>query len=307
VKTNPLHLRSWFLPALLCVLCVSASFPVPCSAQIKPVERARQEIEKLIAQSGAEVGIAFRTLDGKMSLSVHPDLSMHAASTMKVPVMIELFAQARAGKLRLDDELPVKNEFKSIVDGSPYQLDVSDDSDADVYKMVGKTMTLRALCEKMITVSSNLATNLLIEKLGVENIQKRVHALHADGMKVLRGVEDGMAFQKGLNNTTTAQALLTLLEAIAKKKAGHPRDGDEMISILRRQQFNDGIPAGLPAGTPVAHKTGEITRINHDAAIVYAPRPFVLVVLVRGIEEKKKSDALMAAIAREVSRAAQAK
>jgi beta-lactamase class A len=297
------HGRALLSSVVLSVFVLGS--PVWSSPQKDSGETARQEIEKLVAQSGAEVGVAFRTLDGKMSFFLQPELPMHAASTMKVPVMIELFAQARAGKLRLDDELPVRNEFKSIVDGSPYQLDVNDDSDADVYKMVGKTMTLRALCEKMITVSSNLATNLLIEKLGVENIKKRVHRLHADGMKVLRGVEDGKAFQKGLNNTTTAQALLILLEAIAKKRAGHPRDCDEMIAILKRQQFNGAIPAGLPAGIPVAHKTGEITKINHDAAIVYAPRPFVLVVMVRGMEDKKKSDALIAAIAKTLNSASQ--
>jgi beta-lactamase class A len=275
---------------------VNLAFALP--AQGNRIDRARQRIEQLVADSGSEVGVAFRTLDGKMQLFIQPELSMHAASTMKVPVMIELFAQARAGKLRLDDPLPVHNEFKSIVDASPYRLDAKDDSDAEVYTFVGKTLTLRQLCEKMITVSSNLATNLLLEKLGVENIQKRVHALNGDGMKVLRGVEDGKAFQRGLNNTTTARGLLVLLEAIAKKKAGDARDCDAMMEVLKRQHFNDGIPAGLPAGTPVAHKTGEITKINHDAAIVFAKRPFVLVVLVRGLENKKESDALIAAIAR---------
>jgi beta-lactamase class A len=301
-------MRALALPfsALLCVSALSLA-GAPAPPQRLPDSQTRVEIERLIAESGAEVGIAFRTLDGSMQYMVQAELSMHAASTMKVPVMIELFAQARAGKLGLEDELLVKNEFKSIVDGSPYQLDVGDDSDAEVYKMVGKTMPLRALCEQMITVSSNLAANLLIEKLGVGNIQKRVRDLNAGGMKVLRGVEDGKAFEKGLNNATTAQALLILLEAIASNKAGDPRDCATMVEILKRQKFNDGIPAGLPAGTAVAHKTGDITRINHDAAIVYAPRPFVLVVLVRGMEDKKKSAALIARIARQLYEASQAK
>jgi beta-lactamase class A len=199
----------------------------------------------------------------------------------------------------------VNNEFHSIVDGSPYQLDAADDSDPEVYRSIGQRMTLRRLCEAMITVSSNLATNVLIEKVGVENVQRRVHALKADGMKVLRGVEDGKAFQKGLNNATSARALLILLEALAQNRAGHPRDCDAMLEILKRQKFNDAIPAGLPAGTPVAHKTGEITRINHDAAIVFAPRPFVLVVLARGIEEKKRSAALIAEISRALFEASQ--
>ena len=214
--------------------------------------------------------------------------------------MIELFRQAEAGLLRLDDPLPIRNAFRSIVDGSTYQLSVGDDSDAEVYKNVGKTMTLRALCEAMITVSSNFATNLLIERLGVENIKVTVTRLGAGGMHVRRGVEDQKAFDQGLNNSTTAGALGVLMLKIAKAEAVSAAADAEMAAILKRQKFTDGIPAGLPPGTIVAHKTGTITRIHHDAAIVYGPHPYVLVILVRGIRDQKVSAGLMAAISREV-------
>jgi len=150
----------------------------------------------------------------------------------------------------------------------------------------------------MITVSSNFAANLLIEKLGVENIRRTVTALGADGMHVLRGVEDQKAFDKGMNNTTDARGLLVLLDRIAHGKAVDPSADAAMIDILKRQKFNDAIPAGVPAGTAVAHKTGNITRINHDAAIVFSARPYVLVLLVRGMEDQKKSAALMAELSR---------
>jgi len=257
-------------------------------------------IRPIIASSGAEVAVAFRMLDGTSELLIDPDKSFHAASTMKVPVMIELFRQAEAGTLKLDDGLPIVNEFKSIVDGSPYKLSDGDDSDLEVYARVGKTMTLRELDELMITVSSNFATNLLIEKLGVENIRKTVTGLGAGGMKVLRGVEDQKAFDKGLSNATTARGLLVLLEKIAHGKAVSASADAEMIAVLKRQKFNEAIPAGVPAGTPVAHKTGNITRIHHDAAVVYGPRPYVLVVLVRGIEDQKQSAALMASISKAI-------
>jgi len=247
-----------------------------------------------------EVAVVLMPLDGRDGITIQPDQAFHAASTMKVPVMIELFRQAEAGQLRLDELLPIKNEFHSIVDGSVYQLSVGDDSDAEVYAAVGKAMTLRDLCEAMITVSSNFAANLLIERLGVENIRKTVTRLGGDGVNVLRGVEDQKAFDKGLNNTTTARGLAVLLQRIANGQAVGPKADAEMIAILKRQKFNDGIPAGLPAGTPVAHKTGTITKIHHDAAIVYGPRPYVLVILVRGLQEQKDSAAIMAAISREV-------
>lgn len=289
-----------------CLLFVSD----PCVAEpVAPPDSrlaaAISSIETTIAKSGADVAVAYRSLDGRSSWYLEPDEPFHAASTMKVPVLIELYHQAHQGSLRLDDTLVIRNEFHSLVDGSPYVLDPSDDSEADLYRALGSTRTLAQLSELMITVSSNLATNLLIERLGVENIQQRVHALTADGMKVLRGVEDSKAFQAGLNNTTTARALARLMEAIAHGEAVDSASSRAMSGILERQTFNDGIPAGLPAGTRVAHKTGEITRIQHDAAIVYAPRPFVLVILTRGIEDSKQSSALIATITRQLYPATQ--
>jgi beta-lactamase class A len=256
-------------------------------------------VQQLIGSRGAEVALVLRTLDGKDELLIDPDKAFHAASTMKVPVMIELFRQAEAGQLRLDEPLAIKNEFHSIVDGSVYQLSVGDDSDTEVYKAVGKTMTLRELCDAMITVSSNFAANLLIERLGVENIRKTVTRLGATGMNVLRGVEDQKAFDKGLSNSTTARGLAVLMQKIASGQAVSPKADAEMVAMLKRQKFNDAIPAGLPPGTQVAHKTGTITKIHHDAAIVYGPHPYVIVILVRGIQEQKESAALMAAISRE--------
>jgi beta-lactamase class A len=260
----------------------------------------QDELRRIIASSGADVAVAYRTLDGKTELLLDGDTPFHAASTMKVPVMIELFRQAGSGTLSLDEPLPVRNQFKSIVDGSPYTLSEGDDSDSEVYAAVGKTMTLRKLCELMITVSSNFAANLLIERLGVDNIRRTVTSLGADGMQVLRGVEDQKAFDKGLNNTTTARGLMVLLDTLARGRAVGLDADKEMIGILERQKFNDAIPAGVPSGTVIAHKTGNITRIHHDAAVVFATRPYVLVLLVRGIDDQKKSAALMGELSRAV-------
>jgi beta-lactamase class A len=257
-------------------------------------------VRALITASGAEVAVAFRTLDGTSELLIDPDKPFHAASTMKVPVMIELFRQAETGTLKLDEPLLIRNDFRSIVDGSPYKLSEGDDSDREVYANVGKEMSLRALNEAMITVSSNFATNLLIERLDVQKIRQTVTTLGADGMQVLRGVEDTKAFEKGMNNSTTARGLLVLLEKLGHGEAVSKAADAEMVNVLARQKFRDAIPAGLPDGTRVAHKTGNITRIHHDAAIVYGAKPYVLVVLVRGIQDQKVSGPLIANISREV-------
>src|SRR6266487_3532764 len=279
---------------LLLTALAFAQIPEPSTQTLET------QLRQIIAASGAEVALAYRTLDGRTELLVDADKPFHAASTMKVPVMIELFRQARTGMLSLDDPLPIRNDFHSIVDGSRYKLSEGDDSDKDVYAVIGKTMTLAQLCDAMITVSSNFAANLLIEKLGVENVRHTVTTLGADGMQVLRGVEDQKAFDKGVNNTTTARGLMVLLDRIAHGRAVDAQSDAAMIEILKRQTFNDAIPAGLPPGTPVAHKTGNITRIHHDAAIVYASRPYVLVLLVRGIEDQKKSAALMSELSKAI-------
>ncbi|MBP9944758.1 MAG: serine hydrolase [Vicinamibacteria bacterium] len=256
----------------------------------------RLAAEKIIAESGAEVSVAYRALDGSEEWMHEADRRFHAASTMKVPVMVELFRQESAGMLKLSDSLEIRNEFKSVVDGSPYAMDFGEDSDDTVYKNVGKSMTLEALNFQMITVSSNFATNLLIDRLGVENIRATVASLGGQGLEVRRGVEDQKAFDLGIINETTARGLFVVMNAIARGLAVSAAQSARMVDVLAAQKFNDGIPKGLPAGTRVAHKTGTITRIHHDAAIIYGARPSVLVVLTRGIEKEADSDALMARI-----------
>ena len=291
-------MRSMALFLMLAAAAVSAAVDPPAT-HAEPRSLA-QNVRAIIKSSGAEVAVAVKTLDGGFELLVDPDKPFHAASTMKVPVMIELFRQAHAGTVALDQPLDIRNEFRSIVDGSPYKLSEGDDSDRIVYGAVGGTLTLEQLNEAMITASSNFATNLLIEKLGVDSIRSTVSALGADGMQVLRGVEDQKAFDKGLNNSTTARGLMVLFERLGQGRAVDPESDAQMVAVLKRQLFNDAIPAGLPPGTPVAHKTGNITRIHHDAGIVYGARPYLMVLLVRGIQEQKKSAALMARLAKTI-------
>lgn len=292
-------------PRFALMVLIAACLSSVAHPQNAPPRETITAIQNRIEKSGADVGVAFRTLDGKLEWNWHADDVFHAASTMKLPVMVELFHQERQGKLTLDEPLLVKNAFRSLIDGSPFTLNPADDSETELYKAEGQTKTLRQLCELMITVSSNLATNLLIDRLGVENIRATVHTVHADGMNVLRGVEDGKAFAAGRNNTTTARGLAVLLEAIAQGRAVDAEASREMIEILKRQKFNEGIPAGVPQGIAVAHKTGEISKGHHDAAVVYGPRPFVLVILTRGLGEIKESSALMVDITRELYKAAQ--
>jgi len=265
------------------------------------IDSLRARIERRVArQQGAIVGIAFHDLQTGDSLYLNADDSFHAASTMKVPVMIELFRSIDAGALRLDQGILLINQFGSIVDGSPYSLDAGDDSDSSAYKLTGTRVPLKDLIDRMITRSSNLATNALIELVRASKANETAHMLGARNIRVLRGVEDNKAFRAGMNNTTTARDLAVLLEAIETGRAASRSSCDAMREILLHQEFNDEIPAGLPPGTRVAHKTGWITGVLHDAAVVYPPgrKPYVLVVLTRDIPEEKVARQLIADVSR---------
>ncbi|HEY6828713.1 MAG TPA: serine hydrolase [Gemmatimonadaceae bacterium] len=267
------------------------------------IDSLRTRLERRIAeQHGAIVGVAFHDLQTGDSLYLNADDSFHAASTMKVPVMIELFRSIDAGALRLDQGILLVNQFGSIVDGSPYSLDAGDDSDSSAYKLTGTRVPLKELIDRMITRSSNLATNALIELVRASNANATAHMLGARNIQVLRGVEDNKAFQAGMNNTTTARDLAVLLEAIETGRAASRSSCDAMRDILLHQEFNDEIPAGLPPGTRVAHKTGWITGVLHDAAIVYPPgrKPYVLVVLTRNIPDEKVARRLISDLSRMV-------
>lgn len=265
------------------------------------VAALRDRVASRIAEvPGAVVGVVFAEVGGGAAFWINPDTSFHAASTMKVPVMIEYFRGIDAGRIKRNQELLLGTTFKSIVDGSPYELDAGVDSDSSVFGRVGERVPLRWLTERMIVRSSNLATNTLIEVLDAKKVDATARSLGAKYMKVLRGVEDGKAFQAGLNNQTSARDLAALLAAIESGKAASKQSCREMIDILAAQEFNDEIPAGLPAGTRVAHKTGWITGVTHDAAIVYPPdrKPYVLVVLTKGIRERPVAQKLIANISR---------
>ena len=266
---------------------------------LQGTDSLKSQIERRIAaDSGAQVGVAYVDLGSSDTLFISADSSFHAASTMKVPVMIELFRRANSGSFRMDQGLLMVNQFASLADGSPFTLDQGSDSDSTLYHRIGERVRVDSLLRLMITRSSNFATNTLITLVGAEAVTQTMRRLGANRIQVLRGVEDGKAFERGLNNTTTARDLAIILRAIEEGRAASPAATREMLSILLAQEFNEKIPAGLPNGVRVAHKTGEITAVSHDAAIVYPPgrRPYVLVVLTRGLKDGEKSSKLIADI-----------
>jgi len=268
----------------------------PGAAQIPA--GVRSNLEAAPPPAGTEVGLALLDLGSGDSLWRNALWRVHAASTMKVPVLIELAQRVDAGAYSWDRPVLVRNEFRSIVDGSPYKLAAEPVLDS----LEGQLIPARLLAGLMITRSSNFATNLLVAELGAPQIQATARALGADSIVVLRGVEDQKAYDRGLSNTTTARDLAVLLAAIATGRAASDSSTAIMLDILSHQEFREGIPAGVPPGTRVASKTGNITGINHDAAVIFPPDrpPYVLVILTQGFESPADAERWMAEVSRVV-------
>jgi beta-lactamase class A len=254
----------------------------------------------IAAHPGKTIAVAYYDLRTGTTLLRNEREVFHAASTMKVPVMLGIYEAVTRGELSLDQPVRVKNEFVSILDGSTYALESREDSDAELYGLVGQDLPLRELVRRMEVRSSNLATNIVIELIGAPRVMRLMKEIGANDIKVLRGVEDDKAYHAGMNNTTTAYDLMLVFRTLAEKRAISPKASEDMIEILAAQEHNDGIPAGLPPGTRVAHKTGSITKIAHDAGLIFRPdgSQYVLVVLTRGFEKGDDADAVIAEISR---------
>ena len=267
---------------------------------------SEQAIRRAIRVSGAvRVAVAAGVVGEPRAVLIEADSEFHAASTMKLAVLVELYRRGSADDISLDAPVIVRNAFRSLADGSTFALDPADDSETALYAREGSAVPARELARRMIVRSSNLATNLLVDRLGAARIDATVRSLGVEGVRVLRGVEDGRAFEAGLSNTVTASGLAALLERIGDGSAAPPDACAAMLEVLAAQAFNEGIPAGLPPGTRVAHKTGSITRLYLDAGLVYPEgrRPYILVVLTEGLDEATAAPAVVAAIASEVDQA----
>lgn len=251
------------------------------------------------ADSGI-VAVSFIDLRNNREIHINADTALHAASTMKVPILIEIFNEVDQHQLALDSAIVVRNLFQSIADTSHYSLDPADDSDSSAYNFVGRKVTVLELARRMIVRSSNLATNNLIDLVTPTRVRAAMTRIGANGMNVQRGVEDGPAFRKGMNNTTTSRGLAYVLASIARCNHNTRASCERMLDILSGQEFNEMIPAGLPEGTRVAHKTGWINGIKHDGAIVFPPHgtPYVLVVLTKGVGTEGAANAIGAEISR---------
>ncbi|MCL4561068.1 MAG: class A beta-lactamase-related serine hydrolase [Chloroflexi bacterium] len=260
-------------------------------------------VDHWIAQTSAgTIAVALHDLSTGAETLVNAGISFNPASTIKVAVMMEVFRQAEDGQFSLDDLIPVKNSFASLVEGLPFALKREDDSEPNLYDLDGQEVSIRSLVEKMIIHSSNLATNLLVERVGADQITAYAKDLGAVDVCLRRGLFDDRAIALGWNNRANARGLMRLLIRLARGEVVSSGASKEMIEIMERQEFNEGIPAGLPSGIPVAHKTGWTDDVYHDAGIIYPPGqlPYVMVVMTQGFAEVSTAHAFVADISHQV-------
>src|SRR5688572_21655253 len=254
------QLKGFFLFSSLFMVCA-------CSNRMT-LHKLQDQITSKLAEQPGDFAVAFKDLTTGETLLINEQAFFHAASTMKTPVMIEVYKQAAAGTFSLNDSFMLKNEFKSIVDSSTFSLNANDDSEQELYRHLGEKRTVYSLVYDMIISSSNLATNMVIELVNARNVTQTMRQMGAGKIQVLRGVEDSKAFAKGLNNITTANDLLVIFEKMANGEIVDSAASQAMIKILLNQEFNEIIPARLPKDVKVAHKTGNITNVLHDSGIV---------------------------------------
>jgi len=284
----------------LLLLFILFASPFANAQRAETLSVLESEIDSIFDATQGDFALAFTDLSTGEEILINATEEFHAASTMKTPVMIELFKKVEEGKFNLQDSVIVRNEFKSIVSGKPFSLDINRDSGDNLYEKIGEKVSLQDLMIDMIIHSSNLATNLLIELVDAREVTETMRKLGAKDIMVLRGVEDIEAYDAGLSNTTTAYDLMLIFDKIARGEAVSETADARMIQILLAQEHNDMIPALLPEDVKVAHKTGSITGVRHDSGIVLLPngKKYVLVLLSKNMEEPEKGVEMMAEVSR---------
>jgi beta-lactamase class A len=255
-------------------------------------------------EPGIRVSYQLRTTDGVVAESA-PQAEHYSASTMKLPLVLAAYRLRDRGTLDLDSTVEVHNSFTSQVGGS-FGIDREDDSDEDVWARFGQQVSLRWLCRHSIIRSSNLATNLVLEAVGLEAVGEAVTACRAAGVEVVRGIGDYAAQRTGTSNLVTVAGLNAILLALADGTAADPATCRELLGILADNEVATDVRPGLPPGTWVAHKNGWVSDTVLDAALV---RPggaddrtgeFALSVAISGERPNERSHELIQALARAV-------
>lgn len=256
------------------------------SERKQALERVKSAMERAREDFPGTTGVHFVDIESGLHLDFNGDKTFESASLMKLVVIAELYRLIQVGQLAIDH--PLILERKHIVGGSGDLKDLEP----------GITFPVRVLAEKMITQSDNTATQMLTDFLTKEALNKSAKKMGLTGTTINRDIYDFAAIDQGRDNYITAKDAAAILEQLARDQLP---GSSEIHAILERQQRNDMIGSGLPEGVRVAHKTGELNGILHDAGIVYAPNgAYVLVMLSDHVSDQKEGVKVFARLSEEV-------
>ncbi|MBA3639587.1 MAG: class A beta-lactamase-related serine hydrolase [Acidobacteriota bacterium] len=256
---------------LLFALLAGAAQP-PTNAQPDTAKRAelrtktRAQLETIAAGLDGVMGFVIVDLVSGEQMERLPDEVFPLASTVKLAILYELFKQAEAGQLNLDEVRAL--DTRHVVGGSGVLLELT-----------APAMSLRDYATLMVVVSDNTATNLLIDTLGMANVTRRMSELGLKSLQLRRKMIDLAAAERGDENVGTANDLARLLTRIYRSEGLTRASSDAIIAILRKPKPS-AMRDGVPGAVPVANKTGTLDGVEADAGIVYlAGRPYVFVAL----------------------------
>lgn len=272
----------------------------PLPEQLSALDR---RIDDLVDEHDGTVSVWYGDLAGAASYTRDPDAQHYAASTMKLPLAIAAYRRAERGELDLDVSLPVHNAFTSAAGGSVFGLDQHDDQDDETWSRIGGRATVRELVRQSIVRSGNLATNLVWEQVGADEVARVLADAGCSGRTVVaRGIEDAEARERGIDNLVTAADLALVVRGIADRTLAGAATCADLERVLAAQEHRDMIPAGLPPGTYVANKTGWVDGVAHDVALVRpeAAKPYVLAVCTTLDVPEATANALIGAVSRAI-------
>jgi beta-lactamase class A len=269
---------------------------------------AADDLARMVAEHAArhpagQLSVWLGGVDGETALALEDDVAHYAASTMKLPLLVAAYRRAERGEIDLDRAVAVRNDFASVLDGSPFSLDRADDQDDQTWDRIGSTMTLRELACHCVVRSGNLATNLLLELVGSGEVATVLADAGCSGTTALpRGIEDAAAREGGLDNVVTAHDLALVMCGVADRSLAEERTCADIEQVLARQEHRDKIPAGLPENTYVANKTGWVEGVAHDVALVRPDdrAPYVLAVCTTLDVPEDAANELIAGLSRAV-------
>ncbi len=269
-------------------------------------ERLAAAVDAVRRGEGAVSVVARVQGEATARVSVEPDAQHYSASIMKLPILVAAHRLAERGLLDLSRPVRVHDDFSSRNPGHRFVMDQGEDSDPETWAARGGEVALGVLAHRMITVSGNLATNLVLDQVGTDEVAAVLASAGCSPRTtIVRGIEDYAARDVGLDNLITADDLARLLVALAEGRLAGPAATAACEETLLAQEYRDGIPAGLPPGVVVGNKTGWVDGVNHDVALVRSPGlPAVglaVLVSVPGTpEEREAGIARMAAAAWDV-------